>query len=82
MARVPVHEILVIVFRAIEAAILDARRDRAREAAGLVELRDIAPRHFALAGILREDRRAVVAPDIGALAIHLCRIVRDGEKDA
>ena len=55
MARIPVHEVLVIVFRIIETPTFQLGGNRTREATGLIQQGDIAPGHAALGSILRED---------------------------
>src|SRR5271156_2277883 len=74
--------ILVIALCRIEPLErLDACRDRPREGVRLVQLRDVALGDTALVRIGDENRGAVLAADIGTLAIELRRVVHDGKCD-
>src|SRR5205823_13406069 len=57
----------------------ELRRDRFLVRMGGIEPRDERLRKARLVGRLGEYRRAITMPDVGALPVHLRRIVSDGE---
>src|SRR2546425_5392474 len=74
--------VLVILLRGIE--VLERRHlgdDRTREDVGLVQLIDIGLCGLFLVFVPVEDRRTVLAPHVGALAVHLGGIMRHRKKD-
>src|SRR4051794_15010240 len=77
----PLREVLlVVVLRAPELrGRLDLRRDRAAEAAALLELLARGARGGLLLGRVDEDDGAVLSPDVGALPVQLRRVVRAPE---
>src|SRR5256886_8450293 len=73
--------VLVILLRGME--VLERRHmgdDRTREDVGLVQLIDIGLCGLFLGRARVEDRRTVLAPLVGALAVQLGRIVRHRKK--
>ena len=81
VGRVPPREILMIRLGRIEATAFDPRRDGRLVNVRGVQPRDEGPGEALLARRLGKDGRAVAWPDIGALAVHLRWVVRDGEVD-
>src|SRR5947199_2029973 len=74
--------VLVILLRGIE--VFERRHlgdDRTREDVGLVQLIDIGLCGLFLGLARVEDRRTVLAPLVGALAVQLGRIVRHRKTD-
>ena len=76
------QEILIIILSRVEILVgLDLGDDRSIEYVHLVELGDIGLRDACLLRIGGRNRRAILAPDIGALPVELCRIVSDRKID-
>src|SRR4051812_41287009 len=76
-ARVALQVVLVLALGAVpRRRRLDGRRDRPRPRARRVHPRDHALGDRALLGRLREDRRAVLRPDVVPLAVARRRVVQ------
>src|ERR1700682_2892982 len=73
--------VLVVVLRRVERVERsDFGNNWPRERFGLLQLCDIGFRHALLFRIGVKNRRAILRSDVGALAVKLCRIMRDGEE--
>ena len=72
---------MIILGRIEIPAGLDLGNDRSIECVRLVELGDIGLGDARLLRIRGKNRRAILAPDIGALTVELCRIVSDRKID-
>ncbi len=72
---------MIILGRIETPAGLDLGDDRSIEHMRLVELGDIGLGNVRLLRIGREDRRAILGPDIRALAVELGRIMGDRKID-
>ena len=75
-ARMTLEVVLVVALRVCEAAGLDDLSDQGPlPASGLIDLRDHLSGGLSLVFGGVEDRRAVLAPRVGALSVELSRVM-------